>query len=420
MLAATWHVSVATVTAALRLLAATGLVSKEGKSWVVGAGRRDVRTSVAPKDQEFLRFSGPGRGGSTVVCLGWRESTVERLSRSDYWGPFLDSFVLEVTRGGSYMEGLSVTEEPCPTMPGGMRAVGRRLRTLGERCRGILVVPEAKTTAPELERWLRYLHELGRRVIYLSTAAGYGDVRKKLRDLPNLILCRQSDVGTANRPGAAMAALRMLGSLRHGCIAFPCSDSPWPEWVRTRFDLLSNLVQYVPGVESLRPGTPEAIAGDIGALRATVDRLARTYGWRVPGRAGRYMDTMMQGDGGGGPGGTQRRFRELLVDSLVLIPLLADGTVTALLTPNDSYAIRYHRWLSMMEVRVPDRLSLLSFDNSPKVAGLPISSIDLGMHNLGFRAAQVFLGDVAVRPTRDGRLLAQPTLNHYGSIAKRG
>jgi DNA-binding LacI/PurR family transcriptional regulator len=108
--------------------------------------------------------------------------------------------------------------------------------------------------------------------------------------------------------------------------------------------------------------------------------------------------------------------RELVADSALLAPLVRDQGVTAILAGNDGVAVRLHRWFRFAGLRVPRDVSLLSFDNSSAIAGLPISSMDLGLGSLGYRAFHLILGDLGIRANRRGDLIGEPAVNHGLSV----
>jgi DNA-binding LacI/PurR family transcriptional regulator len=68
-------------------------------------------------------------------------------------------------------------------------------------------------------------------------------------------------------------------------------------------------------------------------------------------------------------------------------------------------------------LRIPEDLSLISFDNSSESMIFPLASIDPGFSYLGYRAAHVFIGDVAIAADRSGSVPSQFRLVNRGSLA---
>jgi DNA-binding LacI/PurR family transcriptional regulator len=65
--------------------------------------------------------------------------------------------------------------------------------------------------------------------------------------------------------------------------------------------------------------------------------------------------------------------------------LLDDLGVTAILAPNDYFAHQYYHWLRAAGLRLPEDVSLLSFDNNRYSLPFSISSIDFGFGDLVLR-----------------------------------
>jgi hypothetical protein len=111
-----------------------------------------------------------------------------------------------------------------------------------------------------------------------------------------------------------------------------------------------------------------------------------------------------------------------LTGSLSLAPAimkaLSAPKITALIAPCDLDARTIFTWLQSSRVRVPERISLLSFDNSPILSGFPITTIDFGFGHLGYTAFHVLFHDVPVKRNRYGEVPTKPHLVHRGSIRR--
>jgi DNA-binding LacI/PurR family transcriptional regulator/DNA-binding transcriptional regulator YhcF (GntR family) len=92
--------------------------------------------------------------------------------------------------------------------------------------------------------------------------------------------------------------------------------------------------------------------------------------------------------------------------------------VTALLAPNDRYAVRYWQVLAELGVRIPRDLSMVSFDNLADLHPFPISSVDFGLATLGYKAFHLLLGDVPVQVAKGNHLMGICQLVDRGSIGK--
>ena len=96
--------------------------------------------------------------------------------------------------------------------------------------------------------------------------------------------------------------------------------------------------------------------------------------------------------------------------------LLSDPDITAILTPNDKAARFVYEWLSALRVSLPDRFSLLSFDNYRTGKALPISSVDFGYGRLGYRAFHAILRLIPSARDPAGSIWAVPFVAHRGSL----
>ena len=93
-----------------------------------------------------------------------------------------------------------------------------------------------------------------------------------------------------------------------------------------------------------------------------------------------------------------------------LARLLEEEGCTAILAPNDYFAHQYYHWLRATGHRMPDDVSLLSFDNNHYSRPFSISSIDFGFGELAYRAAHIFLGDLPVKADYKHNLHSRPYL----------
>jgi DNA-binding transcriptional regulator YhcF (GntR family)/DNA-binding LacI/PurR family transcriptional regulator len=104
----------------------------------------------------------------------------------------------------------------------------------------------------------------------------------------------------------------------------------------------------------------------------------------------------------------------------VMIKALSRTDITAWILPNDLEARLAYRWVEDAGIRVPEQLSLLSFDNSTSLSGFPISSVDFGFGRLGYSAFHLLLQDIPVKRSRHGEVAGQPFIVNRGSVKRRG
>ena len=160
---------------------------------------------------------------------------------------------------------------------------------------------------------------------------------------------------------------------------------------------LAVILQEAPGNAFAARG-PEAPAGT---------RTPRQLVRRLPAEGRAFLDK----DDSSGPDHAR-----LLALNAVMMPLLFEQNVTAIIAMNDARARHYYLWLRTMGYRVPDDLSLLSFDAVPRqLYPWQISSVDFGFGYLSYCAYHLIMEDVPVAH-RNSDLPARCRLNHMGSV----
>jgi DNA-binding LacI/PurR family transcriptional regulator len=126
------------------------------------------------------------------------------------------------------------------------------------------------------------------------------------------------------------------------------------------------------------------------------------------------------GDAGRRPPYTASLMREgLRLVSPSLAAIVDEPEITAVIAPNNTLARLYRCWFSAMGVPIPRRLSVLAFDNTGRSLCVPISTIDQGFEELGFRAAHFLINDISVGEKKSGAIYCAPVVRDRGSLAAR-
>jgi len=111
--------------------------------------------------------------------------------------------------------------------------------------------------------------------------------------------------------------------------------------------------------------------------------------------------------------------RELLILTAHLGAFLQTPDLTAIIAPNDELARMFYRWFLVVGIKVPEDLSLLSFDDRVDSAyPYTISSINFGFDNLGFTAFHAILGDIPVKTDKWLSVAAKCRINHYATLGQ--
>jgi DNA-binding LacI/PurR family transcriptional regulator len=91
--------------------------------------------------------------------------------------------------------------------------------------------------------------------------------------------------------------------------------------------------------------------------------------------------------------------------------------LSAIVAPNDHDARHIYYSLRGAGLRIPDDLSLLSFDNYPELIPLPVSTIDFGFDHLGYCSFHLILRDLPIRTDSANGVATRPRLVRRGSVA---
>jgi DNA-binding LacI/PurR family transcriptional regulator len=93
---------------------------------------------------------------------------------------------------------------------------------------------------------------------------------------------------------------------------------------------------------------------------------------------------------------------------------------TALIAPNDRVGHWLRSSLGKYEAGGGRGVSLISFDNSLHSRRLPITTVDFGFRDLGYKAFHFLLGDLPVARGHGGDIPAVPYVVDRGSVMHRG
>jgi DNA-binding LacI/PurR family transcriptional regulator len=102
-----------------------------------------------------------------------------------------------------------------------------------------------------------------------------------------------------------------------------------------------------------------------------------------------------------------------------LLHLLRKKEVTALVALNDRYAWAYYVWLCRAGIRIPEEVSLISFDNSRIAEALGLTSLDFGLDFAGHEAAYLFMDEKKRFQPPKNELVSRPWLAVRKSTASR-
>jgi DNA-binding LacI/PurR family transcriptional regulator len=103
-------------------------------------------------------------------------------------------------------------------------------------------------------------------------------------------------------------------------------------------------------------------------------------------------------------------------DTEDLIAYITRHAITAVISPSDRYARHWYGLCTRHGMRIPDDLSLVSFDNRYTLHPWPINSVDFGFGHLGYCAFHTILGLLPIKTDRRGAIAGQPFVSIKGSV----
>lgn len=388
------RVSPDTVCAALKVLEAESLIWKQGKSWI--AGRRPQAGRV---NQALVRGA---RATPAILLVTPEYRTWENLYHEEHTGKFVQNFYLEIERMGLETQLVLMEKSSAGHFPMGRSRVQDQIRSLEGRYLGAMCIGQSDTD------WVGWLAGFRKPVVWLDLQCPSEDLDMKA--LPGGDRCFRC---LKDEEASAAMAIETLAGLGHRRIGFPWLKSGAFPWVDHRLALLKEkAAAWETPVEIIPVEHPETHW--------------HPQPWTGPDGFRTWLDGMVRSSAGGNGDGPTLRTRLSLRDQAPsLARLLEEEGVTALLAPNDYFAHQYYHWLRATGHRMPDDVSLLSFDNNSFSRPFSISSIDFGFGELAYRAAHIFLGDLPVKA--DGKhtlhsrpyLLARETLGPPRKIRSR-
>jgi len=386
------HVSYATVTQAYFRLAQENRIHRIGRQWIAGPEQpRGVPVSSANAQPVIL----------TVMSAytDW-----SNMFQNPFLGqlmiPFSNELVSHSIRISPAL--LSLQHGGASAIPATMESAESAIKKLGERYGGTVI----HTTYPDeinLKSWIAMLMGFKKPVIFLdSVDKGEEFTRKNLSTGPGFYRLYFDE-------RAAIAfALTQLANVGHATIGIHGYDLY--DWSRRRaVRIKESAARFHPAIEIIESAPAEPVWSKSGASGSGrfIARLERQAGLSIADATSRDS--------------ARQTFKRLLMKNAPsLMSLLADGRPTAILSMNDHLARQYYTIFQLLGVKVPEDISILSFDNIAESIYVPVSTIDFGFERLGYLAAHIFIGDIPVKADLNGGIPGACMLVDRGSIAAPG
>jgi DNA-binding GntR family transcriptional regulator len=391
-LAASHRVSTATIASAVATLSDENLVHKSGKRWIVGA---------RPPKQSGLRVHGV-RAPVALIAVPW-DVDWYNLANNQHPMPFLNALTSELTKGGiSYQVVQRNPQKPGSTpLVAGLDAVMRYIRTLGDSYAGSLII-ENKPDASDFPRWATVLSCTGKKPAIYFDATGEGAACSRTALNAGKCYFRLH----FDEPSAVACALDHLLSRGHRIVGVPLYQGlGYDDWPKRRLEIIRPAARTRQlRIISTRQDEP------FWDMAVNVQFLHDFAPFEA-----RVRETLSSEK----PHARNRGIRDLLMRSTPSITALLDAGVTALVAMNDRVAHELYLWLHLAGIEIPKRLSLVSFDNAPESAIMPISTVDFGFERLGYLAAHLLIGDIAIAADTSGNIANTCSMIDRGSVAVR-
>jgi DNA-binding transcriptional regulator YhcF (GntR family) len=417
-LAASERAGTRTVGRIYRRLVRDGLAYQKGRAIIVGRS-------------ETIQLTDRAAAGRCILIVQLNDPSWEELAQSWWAQPFAVAFLREMSLYGYEPVTVLLRETDAsrnPTrVPAGKNAIAAKISELGARLSGMLVVNFGRSAyqsyGDELLDLLEWLCSFGAMVVSFDQ---YNEVSGLTT---NSALVRRYNQGVAapsmqrhfvrcyidNREYAAVP-LTALYRMGHRNAGYPVPYEVQP-WIGHRLFYLREIAATFPQPMHILDSREQPPVFEYSPSTSVEEALRALS--PSPLAIARNLAVML--DGLHTPGARCADLPAAYQDLLLLTARAGMFTgpagPTAIIAPNDEHARRIYTWLSVLGVRVPADLSLVSFDDRQEALyPYTISSVNFGFDNLGYTAFHLILGDIPVKVDKRRSLAAISRLNHYATI----
>jgi DNA-binding LacI/PurR family transcriptional regulator len=287
-------------------------------------------------------------------------------------------------------------------MPFGQDQTREIVAGLGDRYRGAITV-DLSIDAEAFRTWVRILSCSGRKPVVLFDSSGTHPtlVRSNLLSIPSYY---RLFLDEAHGIDLATGSLLQAG---HRVLGIPTFKRNEETWALPRLDLIRNAAAAMSPEARIVHATHEEEfwLPDSSEPHSLLEALDENFRKFVTGPAGDRRSRP----------GVSRGGNPFFQKTPSMAGLLKAGC-TALIALNDWRAHQYLVWFRNAGLRIPQDMSIVSFDNTALSETIPVSTVDFGFARLGYLAAHLLIGDIPVRADREGNIPGICTLMDRGSI----
>jgi DNA-binding LacI/PurR family transcriptional regulator len=390
-----FRVSADTVVAALNRAARDGLIYKSGKQWLVGAPRRHAAGGHVQRTRIVMVL--------IANRLNWFE-----LNENSFVRPFTSALLGEFRDAGVHVQlAIQRLDSRVASVPTGMQETLAFIRGLGEMYAGVL----AYLQSPErtVGKWVNALCRFRKPVVVFDNSNSLAALTRRNIDAGEFYYRCFFNEPTAI--ALAIDTLRELGHRRIGMFYTAGNVA----WMRRRIDMIER--------------TAARIAPEMTFFRACLEDAFGVFDDDRSRRSRRLDDPhdidsfLMKLTSPGSSLRDDRPFRRkdppqraVWEKTRSLRELLQTHQTTAWIAPNDFYERKIYAWATYVGLRVPEDISIISFDNASDSYLFPLASIDPGFAYLGYLAAHALIGDITVPADAGGHIAGQCRLVDRGSL----
>ncbi len=377
----THRVARRTVVEALRMVARKGLAHRQGKHLIVGTPSRDRI------DPRYVRLP-------TVLLVTTSYDQLYLNYTAHHPGSFMQSVHDELEKFGYRVKPLFTSKNsqlPPPDESGDI--FQREVNDLGKNYSGCLIMCGTQRNE-YLGEWIRAIASRKRPVVFFDSTGIRTDLSNRIAGSGAKFIRCYFDEWAAIR-----IAVDALSDAGHRRIGIPTPNAQ-TGWIVRRNQRLREIYTHKNA--------------DITLIQVPMDVLVwNPRPWISSSGNFRMPEISETEHRTSSPGFQQSAHKNVNA----VTAAMKECGITALIAPNDHYARQYYLGLTERGISVPDRLSLISFDNMPASRLLPISSIEFGFGTLGYQAAHLFIDDIRIVPDREGHLAGKCRIVDRGSIA---
>jgi len=385
------HVSRITIVSALRRLSQDLLIHKKGKSWIAGPRPPDpMHLSTSSAELSPTAF---------LVCTDVHQNTFNNL----FLVPFLENLISELREKGIDLRVCFHNREPAISgsiIPfQGIEEVKQAIARLGNLYSGALIT-DVYFDAKSMREWFPVLSARGAKpVIFFDASNDLSALSRAELELGAKYYRMFFDETAAVR-----CALDQLAG--HRSIIVPVPSWMTGDWVGRRTRLIKRIAR------AAKPCMEVIVAPQNEVFCRTSDvstEWSRNFNSQiaVTVRKGQLRPDIERPL-------TTAEAREAAPK---LWNAIQSGA-TAMVVLNDWLAHLCLLWCDAAGVRVPQDLSIVSFDNARQTRLFPLATVDFGFSRLGYLAARILCGTEPAEAGRNGNIPGVCTFVNRGSLAR--